>query len=372
MPTGVFVVHWDDMRGLVIEKRYPSSIVLNEKMLNLINFENQQGGEAELKKLEIESMKLASYTHKRFPGWIVCFVLNDDEIQKFEMHADSLSGIGRFIVELINVEPELVDIEEILRDEISLDEPEEEQIFADIFVTPSAAILLEKMELEGIEKAARLSMWLKNQTQTDNLDIRDVAAPLLKSGVLAVERIGKTTEAVFLAKDVFFYRAPPVESLQYALETMPPIAEEYLEYITNFFAPEPPNKGYNPTVPDDDPNSPLIEDREKTSELLKNSFHYLILKALRNKPMLIGELAEDTNLPVGLVQKVLWNLEANKITVNLKDTDHWALVTNPIIQSFMPEYVLPVISKKEEEKNITPETAKRYLDILLQNWGDKK
>jgi hypothetical protein len=372
MPSGIFVIHWDDMRGLVIEKRYPSSLILNEKILNLINFENQQGGEVGLKKLDIESMKIASYTHIRFPGWIVCFVLSDDETSDFDSHISALSGIARFIVELINVEPELVDIEEILTDNISLDEPEEEQIYAEIFVTPSAAILLEKMEFEGVEKAAKLSMWLKNQTQTDNLDIRDVAAPLLKSGVLQVERIGKTTEAVFLAKDVFFYRAPPVESIEYALETMPPIAEEYMEYINNFFSPEPPNKGYNPTIPDDDPNSPLIEDREKTSELLKSSFHYLVLKALRSKPMLIEELSEETNLPVGLVQKVLWTLEANKITVNLKGTGHWALATNPIIQSFMPEYVLPVISKKVEEKEITTETAKRYLDILLQNWGDKK
>jgi hypothetical protein len=370
MPSGAFVVHWDDFSGLLVEKRYPDSLTLNEKNLNLIYYEHQQEEKTGLRKIQVDTMNLASFTHKDYPAWIVCFVLDAEE--DYEAQVDLFSGMGRFIIELVNIEPDLVNIEEILEEKIMLEEPEEEQLLADIFLTPSAAILLEKMQQEGVEKAVKLSMWLKNQTQTDDLDIRDVAAPLLKSGVLRVERIGKTTEAVFLIKDVFFYRAPPVESYQYALQTMGSIAEEYTEYVTNFFSPPPPSKGYNPTIQDDDPDSPMIEDREKTSELLANSFHYYVLKVLRERPMTVGEISDATNLPVGLVQKVLWTLETNKITVTLKGTGHWALATNPTISSFMPEYVLPFIAKKVEQKEITPDTASRYLEILIQIWGEKK
>ncbi len=370
MPSGAFVVHWDDFQGLLVKKRYPDSLRLNEKSLNLIYYEHQQGGEIGLRNLKVDTLNLASFTHKNYPGWIVCFVLGEGE--DYKVNEKLLSGMGRFIVELINVEPDLVDIQEILDDEIILAELEEEQKLATIFITPSAAILLEKMQQEGVEKAAKLSMWLKNQTQTEGLDIREVAAPLLESGVLKVERIGKTTEAVFLVKDVFFYRSPPVEAIKYSLQTMPPIAEEYIEYVTNFFSPPPPNKGYNPTIPDDDPNSPLVEDREKTSALLANSFHYQILNVLRARPMTVAEIADVTNLPNELVQKVLWSLESNKVTVSLKGTEHWALATNPTLESFMPEYVLPIISRKVQQKEITAETATRYLEILIQNWGEKK
>ncbi len=369
MPSGVFVIHWDDFRGLLVEKRYPTSLSLTEKDLNLVYYQHQQGEKAPLKYIEVGGMKIASFVQDSHPGWIVCFVLS--VIEDMEIQRIRLCGMGRFILELILIDPDHVDIEQIIEHECILDEPEEEQKLAEIFLTPSSALLLEKMQQEGVESAARLSMWLKSQVQTE-VDIRDVAAPLMRTDVVRVERIGKTTEAVFLVKDVFGYRAPPVDSIQYSLETMPPIGEEYLEYVTGFFSPPPPNKGYNPAIPVDDPNSPIMEDREIISGILVKRFHYVVLQILRERPHTVSEISAGTNLPIEVVQNVLWSLESDKVTVQLKGTDHWALMTNPTIDSFIPEHVLPTVARKVKEKEITPETAKRYLEILIQKWGEKK
>jgi hypothetical protein len=70
------------------------------------------------------------------------------------------------------------------------------------------------------------------------------------------------------------------------------------------------------------------------------------------------------------VKKVLWLLEAEKVVVHFDDEGVWALLTNPRIETFIPEYVLPLIAKKVSEKEITPQIARRHLELLIQNYGE--
>ncbi|MFW9810279.1 MAG: hypothetical protein ACFFE6_12955, partial [Candidatus Thorarchaeota archaeon] len=238
-----------------------------------------------------------------------------------------------------------------------------------VFLTPSSALLLERMQAEGVEKAAKLSIWLKNQVQ-DEVDLREAMAPLMNSGIVKVELIGKTAETVFLVKDIFGYRAPPVDSILKTKQKSPNIEERYREFVTQFFSPPPPNKGYNPTIPVDDPNSPILEDREKISRLIADSLNYMVLDTLRAEPLTTSEISERTALPESVVMNVLWSLESEKVVVHFTEESLWALLTDPRIESFIPEYVLPLIAKKVSEKEITPQVARRHLELLIQNCGD--
>ncbi|MHA1903533.1 MAG: hypothetical protein ACXADL_07820 [Candidatus Thorarchaeota archaeon] len=369
MPVAIFIVHLDDYQGFVVEKRYPSTLTLTEKILNLVFYDRQKGKKEELKFSEIEGLNIASFSMSVLPNWMVCFVLGPDE----EMSDDDqqISGMGRLILQLVKDAPDSINLEDILTKESVLLKPNEEQNTAEVFLTPSSALVLEKMESEGVESAAKLSIWLKNQIQSDNVDIREAIAPLVNSGIVAVELIGKTKETVFLLKDVFGYRAPPVEAMKKAGEVMPETTEKYREFVTNFFSPPPPNKGYNPTIPVSDPNSPIIEDREKLASMLSNSIQYGILKELRKKPQSIEELAVLTAFPDSVVQNALWALESERVVVFFEREGIWGLVTNPLIESFMPEFVLPMISKKMVDKEILPETAQRYLELLTQTWSER-
>jgi len=366
MPEATFVVHLDDFQGFIVKQRYPSTLTLNETVLNLI-FEKQMKEEKELSLAEIEGLRIAIFSSPLYPKWMVCTILGAEE--DFDLATEGLAGSGRLILALMNEDADSVNLEEIVKAGSILEKTSEEQKLAEIFLTPSSALLLERMQSQGVEKAAKLSIWLKNQVQ-DEVDLREAMAPLMNSGVVKVELVGKTSEMVFLVKDIFGYRAPPVESVKRAGQTLPQIAETYREFVTAFFSPPPPSKGYNPTLQVDDPNSPILEDREKISRIMADSLNYMVLDALREEPLTAQEIALKTALPESIVNKVLWSLESDKVAVRFEDGNIWALLTNPRIESFLPEYVLPMIKKKVTEKEITPQVARRHLELLIQNYGE--
>ncbi|MGQ4911194.1 MAG: hypothetical protein ACP6KW_03410 [Candidatus Thorarchaeota archaeon] len=368
MPEATFVVQLDDIHGFVVRQRHPTTLTLNEKTLNLLFYEQQKAQKEELSFSEIDGLKFVSYTSSDFPGWMVCSLLGPDEV--FDELRPELAGSGRLILALMKEDPDAVKLSEILESGKVLTGLTDEQKLAEIYLTPSSALLLERMQDEGVEKAAKLSIWLKNQVQSDDVDIRQAMDPLMRSGIVKVELVGRTSETVFLIKDIFGYRAPPTESVLKAEESHPSIASKYREYITEFFSPPPPSKGYNPTLPVEDPTSPILEDREKISRILSDRLQFLVLDCLRREPLTATEISQRTALPESIVMKVLWALEAEKVAVRFEEEDLWALLTNPRIESFMPEYVLPIIKRKMSEKEITSDAARRYLELLAENWGE--
>ena len=81
---------------------------------------------------------------------------------------NEISGMGRLILELIDANPDFVNLEEIIRNRSTLSEPTEEQKLAEVFLTPSTALLLERMQSQGVDSAAKLSIWLKNEKSVVN------------------------------------------------------------------------------------------------------------------------------------------------------------------------------------------------------------
>ncbi len=370
MPEATFVVHLDlSYHGFVVTQRYPSTLTLNEKVLNLIFLEVEKGKSEGLGYSEIEGMRIAYYSSEQHPSWMVCSILSPEE--DFDLIRNELAGSGRLILALITEDSQAFSLEEILQSRSVLKEFTEEQQLAEIFLTPSSALLLERMQAEGVEKAAKLSIWLKNQIQ-DEVDLREAMAPLMQSGVVSVELLGKTSEMVFLVKDVLSYREPPVDAIINVKEKAPELAKRYMDYVEEFFSPPPPGKGYNPTLQVDDPNSPILEDREKISRILVERLQYRVLTSLRDQPLSIPDISQKTALPESVVEKVLHTLESEKVAMQFKEDGFWALLTNPRIQSFLPEYVLPVINKKLLSKEITPEAARRHLELLMKTWGEVK
>ena len=390
MLDAMFVVHLDDYHGFIVEKRYPTTLSLNEKILNLVYTNHLKEGVSlgsalslgslffsrsdfslSIESLELsdaEDFKIVSLMSKLHPEWMVCFVIGKEDNP--ETMRKEVTGMSRLILKLITSNPDDVNLEEILRNRSILPEPTEEQKLAEVFVTPSTSLLLERLQTQGVESAVKLSLWLKNEIQSDTVDIQEAVAPLLRSSIVKVEIIGKSRETVFLMKDIFCYRAPPAESLTNAQESHPEIIESYTDAIKTFFSPPPPDKGYNPTLPVDDPNSPIVEDREQIAKLLAHSLHYIVLECLRRGPLSIEELSEKTSLPRNVVQNSLWALESERVTMFFETDKVWALLTNPMIESFLPEYVLPLVSAKIIDKEINKEAATRYLELLENAWSE--
>ena len=102
MPEAAFIVQLDDFQGFLVKKRHPSSLALTETILNLVFFEHQQGEEEEIRDSEIEGMRIASFTMEAFPGWTVCFVLDEDD-NKTPVWLEKILQTGLFILIIILV-----------------------------------------------------------------------------------------------------------------------------------------------------------------------------------------------------------------------------------------------------------------------------
>ena len=368
MPEAAFIVQLDDFQGFLVKKRYPSSLTVTEKILNLVFFEQQKGKSEEIRETDIEGMRIVSYSMEAFPGWTVCFIIGAEEI--LEEVSPEIAGMGRFILELMNADPESVNLEEILSRRSQMPVQQEEQMAAAIFMTPSSALLLERLHTEGVESTAKLSMWLKNQVQSENVELREAITPLMDSGLVEVELVGKTSETAFLVKDVFAHRAPPVKSFESSTNSHPNIVAQYRKYVKDFFSPDPPAKGYNPTLPVTDPNSPILEDREKIARIMASNVNHAVLQSLRDGPLRLGQIASRISFPDGVVQRALWAMEAERIVANFEEEGVWVLITDPKLEVFMPEYMLPIVARKIEEKKINPDTARRYLELLVKTWSE--
>lgn len=372
MPQAVFVLHLDDYKGFIVAKRYPSTFGLNERILNLVFMEHGDAVETVLKLCDVEGRRIATFGSADHPRWLVCFVLGTDE--DFAQESKTLSGMGRLILEIVVQLPDLADIGEILRNRVTIEEMNEEQNAAKVFLIPSAGILLDKMQSEGVIKARNLEMWMKSQIQSEDISLRDVVTSMMKAGILKVEYVGRDEEAkppkagaetVFLVRDLFGYRAPPVKSLDECAANQPAIFENYKKYVEGFFA------NYNPTLSIDDPTSSGVEDRTRIAKLISHTIDYTIVKQLRERPMSVKEMSKKTLLPAQVIQDRMWKLESERLVTQFEDEGLWALISNPTFETFMPEYVLPIVAKKHAEEQLDTPTAERYLELLMETWGEQ-
>ncbi|TFG06567.1 hypothetical protein EU538_10065 [Candidatus Thorarchaeota archaeon] len=368
MPEAVFIVQYDDYQGFLVKKRHPSTSRLDEETLNLLHVAHEEGDE-ELRLHDLDNRRYVSFKSREYPGWLVGYVLREET--DFGPNRELYRGMSRLMLALMQVSPEGVDLNSIIRHERTLPELTKEQRLAKIYFTPSSALLLERLQEQGVESARALNLWLSNQVQTDNINIKEVVRPLLESGVVHVEIIEGKAEMVFLLRDIFGYRAPPVESLLNAKAYMPHISDTYEGYVKDFFSPAPPAKGYNPTIPIDEPDSPIMEDRERVFEVIHDNFNYIVLESLRDRPKSTNMISEETALPKDIVSDVLGTLESERIAVHFEDEKMWALVTDPTIKTFMPEYILPTIARRVSEKKLDRDAARRYLQLLMETWSEK-
>ncbi len=369
MLESVFIVNFDEKyHGFIVEKRYPSSLAVNEKLLNTIWYNHQKDHQTNLKLSEADERRYISFMNESYPNRLVCFEISEED------DANSLgqlvSEMSALILELQTRNPEAVELEEILKTRSTLPKQNEEQRIAEVFLTPSASMILERLQTQGVESAAKLSIWLKSQVQSDTVDIREAIAPLIRTDVVKVEMVGKTREMVFFLKDVFCYRAPPVESLTKVVETQTDFAQKYVAAVKSFFSP-PSGKGYNPTIAIDEPNSPIVEDRQTIAAVIADRLHYIVMDTIRSEPMSVEQISRATSLPEKVVQLSLWALESHRIATFFEDENLWALVTNPTIVVFMPEYTIDAVNRKLFDKDINSETASRYYQLLSEVWSEK-
>ncbi|MBD3406474.1 MAG: hypothetical protein GF411_10210 [Candidatus Lokiarchaeota archaeon] len=367
MPSAVFLIQLDENHGFILKKRYPTSLKVTEADLN--NIYVPHADKFGLHVINLDGRKILSYSKKKMPEWVICFEMETDDDISYE--STHLEGTARLLLELAETSVEDINLEDIMKSGSSLSQESQEQKYARVFLTPSAPLILERMQKRIVTGAVELSMWLKNEVGDDGIDIVEAITPLTSAGILEIEMITRTKQYVFLVKDLFGYRAPPTQSMKLTEMTYPEIHKEYVSRVDSFFSPDESGRGYNPTIVSGEESQPIIEDREKIAENVANTIHYNIISVLRKGPLSIEEIVIETAFPKSIVTKALWALQSNSIVTSFDDETIWALLTNPIFDCFMPEYVAPIIANKWNEENLDAKVVVSYLEHLINSWRTK-
>ncbi|MEM2142491.1 MAG: hypothetical protein QXQ81_04465 [Candidatus Thorarchaeota archaeon] len=366
----MFILHLDEFKGFVVAKRYPSTFSLNERLLNLVYMEYTDTPGAGLKLCNVNDQRIATFTDESQPGWMVCFVLNYDE--DIVNNSELLAGMSRLMLILARQAPGSMDVGEIIRRKAVIPAPSEEQICAKLLTISSSSLVLEKLQAEGAIRSRSLETWLRSSIQTDMIDLKEVVLPMMEGGIVKVEFVGRDekanppkqgVETVFLVKDIIGYRVPPVKALEYCKGIYPNIYPWYRGKVEEFFS------GYNPIQEGTSPVSPVTEDRVRIASIVSDSLNYTVLRYLRERPMTTAELSSQTMIPGALLESKLYALEPARV-VSFHETEKvWALISDPVFETFLPEYLLPLIVKKHAQGQIDSATVIRFFELLLEAWG---
>ncbi len=349
MPRAIFILRWDDTLGTILEAKYPNDIMISAEDLVKI-YASHSFKEGEIRITDTKIGPVLSCFDGVHEDRLVCVVL--DSTEDYESYKNSLMGVASIIFDTLETENKLPDISYLLQT-LHKDIPlTKAQKLADAMSATYSKLILEYLRNNANSTSGQISLWIQESTQTSVVDIHEVLAPLAKCGLIQVERFGNSpTENVYLIRDLFFIRLPPYEALLWSKESgNKQLYKKYLKVVKKFFS------WY---TPDDNDERELIN-------LLSRPSIWPILEALKKRPMPIKQLLDESGLDkstFNIALRALRNanmiidLEVNKIT-------YTALLAQPEIVVFFPEYVLQIIARHYRTSSRNERVLLRHLELL--------
>jgi DNA-binding transcriptional ArsR family regulator len=215
----------------------------------------------------------------------------------------------------------------------------------------------------GISKED-LTEWLKMVTGLPSVSVDSILAPFEELGLIKtawVDEIGRT--CVFLIKDLEIFRAPPLQAMESATETLDPeLAAEYksevLEFLTEW--------------------AKTPDDTVAMAQILADPDAYDTLTVLRRSPVNISELEATLGIPPKELKQAIQLLKKFRVVAEKRrkgasgEYDKWLFLLNDIrVRLFFPEYFLQTLVQDLEKTPDDPramEMVHQHLRLLRDNF----
>ncbi|MHA1144693.1 MAG: hypothetical protein ACTSRW_08145 [Candidatus Helarchaeota archaeon] len=352
---GIILVRWDDKIGIVMEGKYPETLVVSEdQMMRIFTTHAMGGGEAGFLSMMIENLSIASY----YTG------LPEEGIDQFYLALilDGSENPDQFQEALIEILQELIPARKKpeFRELLELNfkniakylDLTEEQRYAFIFKSSTRILLLRKL-VEGAIIKEILRKWISDRVGEEILDIDGLLMPFIKTEIVKEFKlpteVGEETECLFLIKDVFFMRTPSDRMIKLHRDKKLPEKDygKYFNQVKAFF------KNYK------------LEERDakESSELFSDPVAYGIVSLLRKDPMPKREVLQKIGVPESQFRKILKELK-KKNFVKENKSEVLYLFTDITFPSFFPEYMIDSIRRRWGERNISRDLALHHLQLL--------
>ncbi|MHA1913417.1 MAG: DUF2341 domain-containing protein [Promethearchaeota archaeon] len=359
-PLGLVLMKWDERIGTEIKIRYPSEVQISDKTLMQIYSTHEYSGEKGIITLTAEATNILSYYTGPEQGYYLLLLLNLDDDP--DLYEGGIADILRSLLESIDDDTYMQIVPPLFQRLSLYPSLTYEQILALIYQNKIKRSIIDLLRDEGVEIKSELIIWLKDKQVHGFFDLDTIFSEMIKLDILKVSSIKDIpSELIFLTKDIFMARVPPLKLLDKPTSHGLPsqFAKEYPNDVISFFQTYLPSE----------------KDNIMMAEILVNPQVYETLRLLRDAIVTRDDLAKLRNKGVTDIYgvlKTLWDSKMIKVYHDDQNNEYYALISDFYVDFIFPKYLLKSIKNSYEQKSKVKKALIEYLNILEDTYYKQK
>ena len=369
MPHGYIITEWTEDQGLVIKLSYPEDLQIDlDDMMRIFYAHITGAGEAGnvLVRLEKARSNVSSYftgMESDMPVMINLMLELGEDPEMFgeavlqEVNQDVVNYLKQMSTDVSQSYEIVKKIKLYLRNTLilldRLKNLSKEQRLAQIYTSEKARTILEALQEKALFRR-ELQGIIEDKLQKIIPNIEYVLDPFIKTGLIMQDWVeGDTDITLFLLNDFDIFRSPVAKLVEDAKKNLPTpeIATKYLEEVNNFFT------NYKPT----------FEDNIKIAQTLINPDNYDYITLFRERAYPLNKIPKgpgESMSQVGSLLKAMEDYQIIKVIKDSKDTIWVFLLTDIVIHTFYPEYLIEKIRKDRMDGKLKKNVAIKHLEFL--------
>ena len=369
MPHGYIITEWTEDKGLVVKLSYPEDLQIDlDDMMRIFYAHITGAGEAGnvLVRLEKARSNVSSYftgMESDMPVMINLMLELGEDPEMFgeavlqEVNQDVVNYLRQMSTDVSQSYEITKTIKLYLRNTLILLERlknlSKEQRLAQIYTSEKARTILEALEERALFRR-ELQGIIEEKLQKIIPNIEYVLDPFIKTGLIMQDWVeGDTDITLFLLNDFAIFRSPVTKIVEDAKKNLPTpeVATKYLEEVNNYFT------NYKPT----------FEDNIKIARTLVNPDNYDYITLFRERAYPLNKIPKGPGESIGQVGSLLKAMEDDQIIKVIKDSKDtiWVfLLTDIVIHTFYPEYLIEKIRKDRMDGKLKKNVAIKHLEFL--------
>jgi hypothetical protein len=369
MPHGYIITEWTEDQGLVVKLSYPEDLKIDlDDMMRIFYAHITGAGEAGnvLVRLEKARSNVSSYftgMQSDMPVMINLMLELGEDPEMFgeavlqQVNHDVMLYLRQMSTNVAQSYELVKTLKLYLRNTLilldRLKNLSKEQRLAQIYTSEKARTILEALQEKPLSRR-ELQGIIEDKLQKIVPNIEYILDPFIKTGLLMQDWVeGSTDITLFLLTDFTIFRAPVSKLVEDAKKNMPTpeVASKYLEEVSQFF------RNYTPT----------FEDNLIIAKTLMNPDNYDYITLFRERAYPINKIPKGPGESLDQIGSFLKGMEENQILKVIKDSKDtlWVfLLTDIVVQTFYPEYLIEKIRKERMEGKITKNVAIKHLEFL--------
>ena len=369
MPHGFIITEWTEDQGLVVKLSYPEDLVIDLDDMMRIFYAHITGAGAAgnvLVRLEKARSNVASYftgMESDMPVMInLMLELGEDpemfgEVVLKEINEDLIKYLRQMSTNVSQTYEIVKTIKLYLRNTLILLERlknlSKEQRLAQIYTSEKARTILEALQERSLSRR-ELQGIIEEKLQKIVPNIEYVLDPFIKTGLLMQDWVeGDTDITLFLLTDFTIFRSPVTKLVEDAKKKLPTpeVASKYLEAVTQFFT------NYKTT----------FEDNLKIARTLMTPDNYDYITLFRERGYPLNKIPKGPGVSLDQIGSLLQSMvddQVIKVIKDSKDTLWVFLLTDIVVHTFYPEYLVEKIRKDRMEGKLNKNVAIKHLEFL--------